>query len=238
MRVRRWSEGLAKKRIELWKVTNARWQRGKPLISSRAPSLEKKYLRRPGAGRPPKPVRRALEAVIYVLRTGCQCRALLKVRLGSASTIHKQFPEWRRGEFVQGALGIRRCRPKSDGLEQKREANANSGLPGVASPCCISSPWLTSMTVSDSMRFSVPPWSSFGVPRIVEVSIGALSAFESSTSTPPCVMGAIVGRSPPSSGAIRTKGLGAGWLKFVIAGSTTFANRSSATKSLNAVSSP
>ena len=46
-----------------------------------------------GAGRPPKPARQVFEAVVFVLRTGCQWKALPKARLGSASAIHKRFLE-------------------------------------------------------------------------------------------------------------------------------------------------
>ena len=34
------------------------------------------------------------EAVVYVLRTGCQWKALPKERYGSASAVHKRFLEW------------------------------------------------------------------------------------------------------------------------------------------------
>lgn len=51
-------------------------------------------MRRPGAGRPPKPARLVFEAIVYVLRTGCQWKALPKERFGSASAIHKRFLEW------------------------------------------------------------------------------------------------------------------------------------------------
>ena len=34
------------------------------------------------------------EAVVYVLRTGCQWKALPKERFGSASAVHKRFLEW------------------------------------------------------------------------------------------------------------------------------------------------
>ena len=70
--MRHWSEGL------------------EPLIPQRAPSPNKKYLRKPGAGRPPKPARQVFEAIVYVLRTGCQWKALPKERFGSASAIHKE----------------------------------------------------------------------------------------------------------------------------------------------------
>ncbi len=42
-----------------------------PLIPVRTVA-DKVYLRKPGAGRPPKPARLVFEAIIYVLRTGRQ----------------------------------------------------------------------------------------------------------------------------------------------------------------------
>jgi transposase len=36
------------------------------------------------------------EAVVYVLRTGCQWKALPKERFGSASAVHKRFLEWEK----------------------------------------------------------------------------------------------------------------------------------------------
>lgn len=99
--MRHWSEGLARKRVESWEVTNTFWQRVEPLIPQRAPSPEKKYLRRPGAGRPPKPARQVFEAIVYVLRTGCQWKALPKERFGSASAIHKRFLEWEAAGFFE-----------------------------------------------------------------------------------------------------------------------------------------
>jgi transposase len=41
------------------------------------------------------------EAIVYVLRTGCQWKALPK-EFGSASSVHKYFLEWKRqGTFVR-----------------------------------------------------------------------------------------------------------------------------------------
>ena len=39
------------------------------------------------------------EAIVYVLRTGCQWKALPEERFGSASAIHKRFLEWERAGF-------------------------------------------------------------------------------------------------------------------------------------------
>ncbi len=58
--------------------------------------MARHYVRKPGAGRPPKPARQVFEAVVYVLRTGCQWKALPKERFGSASAVHKRFLEWER----------------------------------------------------------------------------------------------------------------------------------------------
>ena len=41
------------------------------------------------------------EAIIYVLRTGCQWKALPKERFGSASAIHKRFLQWEAAGFFQ-----------------------------------------------------------------------------------------------------------------------------------------
>jgi transposase len=83
-------------RIESWDVSDEFWQRVEPLIPARQRSAERAYLRKPGAGRPPKPPRLVFEAIVYVLRTGCQWRALPKERFGSSSAIHARFLEWER----------------------------------------------------------------------------------------------------------------------------------------------
>lgn len=45
--------------------------------------------------------RKVFEAIVYVLRTGCQWKALPK-EYGSASSVHKYFLEWqRKGVFVR-----------------------------------------------------------------------------------------------------------------------------------------
>jgi putative transposase len=51
-------------------------------------------LHRFGGGRPRVPDRRVLEAIFFVLRTGCQWKALDATALGSGSTAHRRFQEW------------------------------------------------------------------------------------------------------------------------------------------------
>jgi transposase len=41
------------------------------------------------------------EAIVYVLRTGCQWKALPHERFGSASAIHQRFLQWERAGFFQ-----------------------------------------------------------------------------------------------------------------------------------------
>jgi transposase len=85
-------------------VTDAFWQRVAPLVPQRGPSPGRTYLRKPGAGRPPTLARQVFEAIVYVLRTGCQWKALPKERSGSASAVHKRFLEWEEAGFFE-ALG-------------------------------------------------------------------------------------------------------------------------------------
>jgi putative transposase len=41
------------------------------------------------------------EAIVYVLRTGCQWKALPRERFGSASAVHARFLEWERAGFFE-----------------------------------------------------------------------------------------------------------------------------------------
>jgi transposase len=81
-------------------VSDAFWERVEPLIPQHPirPS-KRKYARKPGGGRKPKAPREVFEAIIYVLRTGCQWKALPREQFGSASAIHKRFLEWEQAGF-------------------------------------------------------------------------------------------------------------------------------------------
>ena len=85
---------VAKKRVASWVVTDDFWARVEPLVPVRERPVDKEYARKAGGGRKPKPARLVFEGIVYVLRTGCQWKALPKERFGSASAIHKRFLEW------------------------------------------------------------------------------------------------------------------------------------------------
>jgi transposase len=91
---------VPKARLASWEVSDAFWERVEPLVPPRQPrGSKRKYRRKPGGGRKPIVARTVFEAIVYVLRTGCQWKALPEDRFGSASAIHKRFLEWERAGF-------------------------------------------------------------------------------------------------------------------------------------------
>ncbi len=72
-------------RTRPWEVDDALWQRVEPLIPSVPPGK--------GPGRPRVADRRVFGAIVYVLRTGAQWKALPR-RVCSSSTAHRRFQEW------------------------------------------------------------------------------------------------------------------------------------------------
>lgn len=86
----------AKMRVASWEVTDEFWKRVEPLLPERTRIAGKEYVRKAGGGRKPKDARLVFEAIVYVLRTGCQWKALPAERFGSASAIHRRFLEWQK----------------------------------------------------------------------------------------------------------------------------------------------
>lgn len=85
-------------RTQAWEVSEELWRRVEPLVPPRPPRpAAQTYRRRAGAGRKPLGDRQIFAGILYVLRTGCQWKALPKT-FGSASSVHKHFQRWR----VQG----------------------------------------------------------------------------------------------------------------------------------------
>ncbi len=68
-----------------WELSDALWERVKPLIPPRPP--------RPKGGRPPLSDRQMLGTILYVLRTGIQWNALPRA-LGASTTVYDRFRLW------------------------------------------------------------------------------------------------------------------------------------------------
>ena len=83
-----------------WTISDELWEAVKDEIPPRRRDPEKVYKHKPGQGRPPLPARSVLEGIFYVLRTGCQWKAVPK-EYGSGSTIHRRFQEWQRAGFFE-----------------------------------------------------------------------------------------------------------------------------------------
>lgn len=71
-----------------YQIPDALWEQIEPLLPP--PKPKKK------PGRPRMGDRKAMTAIYYVLRTGCQWKALPR-SLGAPSTVHDRFQEWRKG---------------------------------------------------------------------------------------------------------------------------------------------
>src|SRR5271154_2114410 len=84
--------------IKSWEVSDEFWGKVEPLIPIRQRSAKRKYQRQRGGGRKPMPPRQVFSAIVYVLRTGCQWKALPK-EYGSASAVHAHFQRWQREGF-------------------------------------------------------------------------------------------------------------------------------------------
>jgi transposase len=90
------------KAFKSWTMSDEFWERAEPLIPKPKRERRRRYLRRAGAGRKAMEPRKVLAAIVFVLRTGCQWKALPKQEYGSASSVHKYFLEWKRkGVFVK-----------------------------------------------------------------------------------------------------------------------------------------
>lgn len=74
-----------------WRMSDAFWRQIQPLLP--------RYPKSPRGGRPRASTRRVMDGIFYVLRTGCQWKAMPREH-GSGSTVHRYFQEWtERGVF-------------------------------------------------------------------------------------------------------------------------------------------
>ena len=70
-----------------WRMPDELWERLQRLLPSRK-------LHALGCHRPRVDARQAMEAIFFVLRTGCQRNALHETGLCSSSSAHRRFQEW------------------------------------------------------------------------------------------------------------------------------------------------
>ena len=69
-----------------WRIPGGMWEHIRAILP-----LERPH---PKGGRPWIPARRCMDGIFYVLRTGCQWKALPR-SFGAASTVHLRFQQWR-----------------------------------------------------------------------------------------------------------------------------------------------
>ncbi len=80
----------------IWRVPDDLWSRIQPLLPPEKP---------PGTnGRPVVPFRTVMDGILYVLRTGCQWKALPQA-FGSGSTCHRRFQQWVQAGVFQRLWG-------------------------------------------------------------------------------------------------------------------------------------
>jgi transposase len=82
--------------VDQWSIADDLWEGIALLIPKHVNT------HRFGGGKPRTPDRVCMEAILYVLRTGCQWKALNATRFCPGSTAHDRFQEWARaGVFEQ-----------------------------------------------------------------------------------------------------------------------------------------
>ena len=82
---------------ESYKIPDALWAEIEPILPPEKP--------KPKGGRPRMDNRQAMDAIFYLLRTGCQWKALPR-GLGASSTVHDRFQEWQKGGVFHGMWGV------------------------------------------------------------------------------------------------------------------------------------
>ena len=85
-----------------WRIPDALWAKIEPLIPP--PAKQHPW----GVHRPRVSNRAAMDAIFFVLRTGCQWNALRATHICSSSSAHRRFQEWVEAGLFQEfwALGL------------------------------------------------------------------------------------------------------------------------------------
>lgn len=78
-----------------WRIPDKLWEKLEPLLPAGKPHPL-------GCHNPRVPNRNAMDAIFFVLRTGCQWNALDATGICSSSSAHRRFQEWRdAGVFLE-----------------------------------------------------------------------------------------------------------------------------------------
>ena len=86
-----------------WRIPDELWKRIEPLLPPRKPHPL-------GCHNPRVDDRRAMDAIFFVLRTGCQWNALNATGICSSSSAHRRFQEWQAAGVFEKlwALGLKK----------------------------------------------------------------------------------------------------------------------------------
>jgi transposase len=87
---------IGKSGYQSWTISDELWEAVRPYIPVHLRDETHQYQRKPGGGRKPPDKRRILEAILYVLRTGCQWKSIPK-----GSNVHRYFQIWAAAGFFE-----------------------------------------------------------------------------------------------------------------------------------------
>jgi len=146
--------------IKSWTVSDGLWNKVEPLIPIRKREGGRKYQRKAGAGRKPMPARQVFSAIVYVLRTGIQWKALPR-QFGSASAVHLHFQNWYRAGFFEKLwqAGL----AEYDGMHgiawQWQSADGTMGKAPLATECAGRNPTDRGKKRTQAQPVGRRPWS-------------------------------------------------------------------------------
>ena len=87
-----WNRGVFTDVGDDYQIPDELWEKIEQLIPPQKPKKK--------SGRPRKEDRKMMTGIFYVLRTGCQWKALPR-SLGASSTVHDRFQEWREAGLFE-----------------------------------------------------------------------------------------------------------------------------------------
>ena len=91
----------ATRKLQSWEISDDFWSMVSPLIP-KPTAPDSLIQRKSDARRKPMDPRKVFAAIVFVLRTGIQWKALPKEKFGSSSSIHGYFLKWEKaGLFTQ-----------------------------------------------------------------------------------------------------------------------------------------